>query len=516
MNQSDRCAIAVIVAWLGFMCAAAIEPGAAAEDIRIDQARRAAGNVAFMRLRLPLNKSQTVRLPYSFNDLLVGSTKFVDAVPLSNQEIYVLGKELGTTNISILDRDKHLLGLIDVEVGLDAGEIAAKVHAAIGSRAIRVGTRDNKIVLSGAAPDAPTVDRAVSIASALAPEGGGVINMIRVASPQQVLLHVRLVEVSRNASRELGFRWEYTNGASGARVGHVGGGVRVSDLIPAVATATLERTAVAPFGQILGRFLGNSQQLDLVISALEEKGLARRLAEPNLVALSGDTADFLAGGEFPVPVGTQQGSVPTIKIEFKEFGVRLSFTPTVLANGAINLRLEPEVSEIDRSISVNTGIVSVPGLSKRRAKTTVELRDGQSFAIAGLLQAITESDIEQFPWLGSVPVLGSLFRSMSFRQRETELVVIVTPHLVKPAKPGAAIETPLDTTVPSNDVDSFLMGKLDRKKVRPAAVEQYIAVAGSVAGPHGHILSAPAPVPDPGPIAPVPVVAPEAKVRAKN
>ena len=517
MDQGGRCAVAIIVAWLGFMGAAAIEPGMAAEDIRIDQARRPAGNVAFMRLRIALNKSDTVRLPYTFNDVLVGSTKFVDVVPLSNQEIYVLGKELGTTSISILDRDKHRLGLINVEVGLDTSEIAAKVHAGIGSHTIRVGTRDNKIVLSGAAPDAPTVDRAVTIASALAPEGGGVINMVRVASPQQVLLHVRLVEVNRTASRELGFRWEYANAGSGARIGHVGEGVRVSDLIPTVATATLERTAAAPFAQILGRFLGNSHQLDLIISALEEKGLARRLAEPNLVALSGDTADFLAGGEFPVPVGsTLQGSVPTITIQFKEFGVRLSFTPTVLAGGTINLRLEPEVSEIDRSISVNTGIVSVPGLSKRRAKTTVELRDGQSFAIAGLLQAINERDIEQFPWLGSVPVLGTLFRSTSFRQRETELVVIVTPHLVKPAKPGAVIETPLDTTVPSNDVDLFLMGKLDRKKVRPAAIEQYITVAGAVAGPHGHILSAPAPVADPGPIAPVPVIVPEATVRAKN
>jgi pilus assembly protein CpaC len=266
--------------------------------------------------------------------------------------------------------------------------------------------------------------------------------------------------------------------------------------LSAIASATLERTGVPPFAQILGRFVGNSQQLDVILSALEEKGLARRLAEPNLVALSGDTASFLAGGEFPIPSGSSGGAagIPTIQIVFKEFGVRLSFTPTVMANGAINLRLEPEVSEIDPAISVNTGLVNVPGLSKRRAKTTVELRDGQSFAIAGLLQSISQTDLEQFPWLGSVPVIGALLRSTSFRHRETELVVIVTPHLVKPARPGAIMATPLDTTAPANDVDLFLMGQIERKKSGASRVEQYIPAAGSVSGPHGHILTAPAPV----------------------
>lgn len=467
-----------------------------------ERALRPGTNAHVVRVRLAVNKSDTVRLDMPFNDVLVGSSKIVDVMPLNTREIYLLGKEVGTTSVSVLDQDKRLQVVLEVEVGLDTGNIAAKVAAAIGSRSIRVGSEGNKIILSGSAPDAPTLDRAVTIASALVPEGGAVINMARVAAPQQVMLRVRLVEVNRQASRELGFRLEQAGRRLGARTGHVGtnaplsttgnsGRGLLSDLVPAVGSATLQRTSTPPFGQILGRFAGSSQQLDAIISALEEKGLARRLAEPNLVALSGDTADFLAGGEFPVPVaGSTQTGVPTITVAFKEFGVRLSFTPTVLSGGAINLRLDPEVSEIDPSVSVNTGVVSVPGLSKRRARTTVELRDGQSFAIAGLLQAVTLREIEQFPWLGSVPVLGALLRSASFQQRETELVVIVTPHLVQPAKPGTVLETPLDTHVSSNDADLFLMGELDRKKPRAPVVEPYIPPAGTVSGRHGHILPA--------------------------
>ena len=489
-------------------------------------------NILVSRLRLSLNKSKIFPITASFSDVLVGSPDIVDVVPLNDHEIYILGKKLGTTNISVLDFEKNRVGLIDVEVGLDTVDVAEKLFRAVGTRSIRVSTRGNKVILSGFAPDAPTVDRAVGIVAELVPEGGGVINTIQVASPQQVLLQVKLVEINRTASREFGLRWEYTNRSAGVAIGHagpaapfstagspnapLGGGADSGVPLSAIASATLERTGVPPFAQILGRFVGNSQQLDVILSALEEKGLARRLAEPNLVALSGDTASFLAGGEFPIPSGSSGGvaGIPTIQIVFKEFGVRLSFTPTVLANGAINLRLEPEVSEIDPAISVNTGLVNVPGLSKRRAKTTVELRDGEirraawifpayliainifvvPIAIAGLLQSISQTDLEQFPWLGSVPVIGALLRSTSFRHRETELVVIVTPHLVKPARPGAILSTPLDTTAPANDVDLYLMGQIERKKLSATRVEQYIPAAGSVSGPHGHILTAPAPV----------------------
>jgi pilus assembly protein CpaC len=498
-NAAAGLALVGVFGWSS-VCAAELDYSQSTRLRHVD------GNIALARVNIPVNKSSTVHVDETFNDILIGSNEIVDVTPLNHHEIYVLGKKIGTTSISVLGPDKHVVRLIDVTVGLDRNDIAAQIRAGLGSSTISVQTRGNKIVLGGVAADAATVDRAVQLANSLVPDGGGVINLTRVASPQQVLLHVRLVELNRNAAREFGVRWEYSNSGSGVRIGHVGEGVRVSDLVPAVATATLEQSLAPPFGQILGKFTGNSQQLDGVISALEQKGLARLLAEPNLVALSGDTADFLAGGEYPVPVAsTTQGGVPTITVQFKEFGVRLNFTPTVLNNKLINLRLEPEVSEIDPSVSINTGTVTIPGLSKRRAKTTVELRDGQSFAIAGLLQSTSHSQIEQFPWLGSIPVVGALLRSTAFQQKETELVVIVTPHLVRPAPPNMVLKTPLDTTAPSNDVDLFLLGETERKKRHSVTVERYVPAEGTVSGPHGHILPVPAPASHETPVPIVPI-----------
>jgi pilus assembly protein CpaC len=190
---------------------------------------------------------------------------------------------------------------------------------------------------------------------------------------------------------------------------------------------------------------------------LEERGLARRLAEPNLVALSGDTANFLAGGEYPIPV---PGTLGGYTIDYKQYGVSLAFTPTVLSAGQINLKIVPEVSQLDpaNSVAVGPGI-TVPGLSVRRANTTIELRDGQSFVLAGLLQNESETKQEQLPWIGDVPVLGALFSSKAYRKRETDLVIIVTPRLVRPTRPGDVVRTPLDNTLPANDIDFFLNGK---------------------------------------------------------
>jgi pilus assembly protein CpaC len=231
------------------------------------------------------------------------------------------------------------------------------------------------------------------------------------------------------------------------------------------------------------------------VTALENKGLARNLAEPNLMALSGDTAQFLAGGEFPVPIAaTSANGLVTPTIEFKPFGVRLSFTPTVLANGIINLRIAPEVSELDFANAVTISGTTIPSLVKRDAVTTIELRDGQSFAIAGLLQANDLRNRNQIPWLGSVPVLGALFNSSSYIKHETDLVVIVTPHLVQPAAPGQELATPLDRSLPSNDADYFLGGYLELPKV----YEEFVAHGGDLQGPYGHIIQS-----ESGPAAPV-------------
>ena len=216
--------------------------------------------------------------------------------------------------------------------------------------------------------------------------------------------------------------------------------------------------------------LSKGVTVDVIVQALEERGLARRLAEPNLVALSGDTASFLAGGEFPILVPGEDG---TTTIVFKKFGVGLSFTPTVLANGVINLKIESEVSELDPVNSVTVSGFNIPGLSVRRASTTLELRDGQSFAMAGLLQFNNRKVQRQLPWIGKIPVLGALFRSASYQKNESDLVIMVTPRLVKPADPGVRLVSPLEKSIPANDFDFFLMGKQElwNTKVRGADIE---------------------------------------------
>ena len=257
----------------------------------------------------------------------------------------------------------------------------------------------------------------------------------------------------------------------------------LSAVFPGVASSA------APFGALLAQVINtHGLQIDALISALEEKGLVKTLAEPDLVALSGETAKFLAGGEIAVPVVQpgSGGSTPTVTIEWKNYGVGLAFTPTVLNKGIINLRLDPSVSELDTAHAILVNGSLIPGIIDREVHTSVELRDGQSFAIAGLLQAQSNNDISQIPWLGNVPVLGALFRSTSYQKQETDLVVIVSPHLVRPVAPGQHLATPFDTTLPANDIDLFLMGDTERQK----RYTDYVASGEGLTGPYGHILQA--------------------------
>jgi pilus assembly protein CpaC len=349
-----------------------------------------------------------------------------------------------------------------------------------------------------------------------------------VAPAQQVMLKVRFYEADRTASRELGVNWfgannlgnrGFNTGLGNANVAPRGRpginnncfGLNPLNLLgplcvdasgqpqpnppstvtgapglPIFQTAGTLLSGAAPFGVAIAGLLNKGSSVDLVLTALETKGLVRRLAEPDLIALSGDTAAFLAGGEFPVPT-VQQGSAgafPIISTEFKPFGVQLTFLPTVLADGIINLRLTPSVSELDFVNAVQVSGFRIPSLIKREARTTVELRDGQSFAIAGLLSVRNRRDVSQLPWIGSVPILGALFGSKLFEQQETDLVVIVTPHIVAPAVPGQRLATPLDNPIPTNDIDFFLWGSMEIRK----SFTEYVSAGGEVHGPYGHML----------------------------
>jgi pilus assembly protein CpaC len=439
------------------------------------------------------HKSLTVRLDRPFASTVVGAPDIADVLPMSDRVIYIQGKKIGTTNVSAFDQDKRLIAILDVEVALDTRSLAAQIRSSTGSASIRVSSTNGQLVLSGQARDAVIADRALSIAKAVAGTIP-VINAMSVASSQQVMLRVRFLEASRDAGRDLGVNL-FVASSSGNR-GFTGLG-RPTDNGSIITGSTANglplfqtlatfagNTTTAPFGVALARLLNSSSaNVDVMIAALETKGLLRRLAEPDLVALSGDTASFIAGGEIPVPE-VQPGSPPTIGVKYKPFGVQLTFVPTVLANGIINLRLTPSVSEIDFANALTINGVQIPALSLREARTTIELRDGQSFAIAGLLQTDGLRNISQVPWLGSVPVLGALFRSTSFQQHETDLVVIVTPHLVDPGVPGQRIASPLDRRQPSNDLDLFMMGQTDVRKKR----SETLGAGAMPRGPYGYIM----------------------------
>lgn len=439
-----------------------------------------------------IGKSTDVRTDASFNDITVGDPEVADVNVLTDRSLSILGKKSGTTRVTVYGEARKLLGVFDVEVSYDSSMLAAEITRRFAHSGLKVSTVNGKILLSGTAPDAVTLDQAMTIARQFGPD---VINSVSVNSPQQVMLEVRFVEASRQAGRDLGVQWNVFGSRGVANIGSrkaANGAANADPLpitaptsgidIPAGEVAAGVLSGGSPFGFMLGRMITGGTTIDALINALEKKGLARSLAEPNLVALSGDTASFLAGGEFPYPV---PGSLGTVAIEWKTYGVGLAFTPTVLKDGLINLVIKPEVSQLDPSHSVTIAGTAVPPLIKRSASTTIELRDGQSFVIAGLLLNVSTTAQEQLPWLGDVPVLGTLFRSASYQKNETDLAIIVTPRIVRPARPGDAIKTPLDNTLPANDADFFLMGKpeIPRETARVAA--------GVILPLSGHILDLP-------------------------
>jgi pilus assembly protein CpaC len=378
----------------------------------------------------------------------------------------VLGKKVGMTGISLLGSDKRVMAVINVEVAYDVPALRARIREHVPDSNVDVSSVNGTILLTGTVPDTPALSKVMAIAEQVAPKA--VTNAMSVRGSQQVLLEVRFVEANRDSVRSLGVGWEVLGNRFGGISGlPLSGGTADTGGFPLVNLAG----AGTPFGVAVARLLDGNTTVDVLVQALEERGLARRLAEPNLVALSGDTASFLAGGEFPFPV---QANFDKITIEFKKFGVGLAFTPTVLGDGLINLKIEPEVSEIDPNNSITVNGTQIPGLVVRRAQTTLELRDGQSFALAGLLQTTNFSTQAQLPWIGQVPVLGTLFSSNAFQKKETDLVIIVTPKLVRPARPGDRLATPHDSRLPANDIEFFVKRQQEIKADRPPPLQGHI------------------------------------------
>jgi pilus assembly protein CpaC len=488
-----KCWPSVVFALGLILCAAVCSP-----DFGVAQSGSSwvSDGESVVHVSVTVNKSRTFHIHRRFKHAVVGAPDILDAMPVSDRTLYLLGKKIGTTNVSVFADNGDLIGVIDVVVDADVGDLRRKIDARGGGAGIRVSSEGGQVVLSGTARDAVAADRAVALAKALSPNTA-VVNAMTVAPSQQVMLKVRFLEATREAQRSLGVNWFVGSGQSGGTTGTGSVTPGTSGGIPVFQTVSTLANGGSPFGVLLANLVNSGTKVDVLVSALETKGMVRQLAEPDLVALSGDKASFLAGGEFPVPIiGATSSGFTTPSIQYKSFGVELDFEPTVLANGVINLRLVPSVSELDFTNAVTISGTTIPALTKREARTTIELRDGQSFAIAGLLQATNSGLISQLPWVGSVPVLGTLFRSTGYQQNETDLVVIVTPHLVRPATPGERLATPLDSRAPGNDIDAFLMGQLERRKPVGGS-----PAPGDVAGPYGHIIptiDAAAPMPPPG------------------
>jgi len=434
---------------------------------------------------------------------------------LTDHSVSILGKDIGTTRVTLYAPDKKPVGVFDIEVSYDVSQLSRQIEQVAG-HSIKVSSVNGRIMLSGTAPDAVTLDRAMTIARQFAKDQNSVINVVQVMQQQQVMLEVRFIEVDRTASRELGVQWSSgTSSSAGKGILSVGTGTGAGAGNGAVtttnsSTSTLSNASnpnietlannsstttssgnvggsllsgAAPFGVLVGTLARGNLSLNATLSALEERGLARSLAEPNLVALSGETASFISGGEFFVPGASATGTPTSTNVAW---GVGLSFTPTVLKDGLIDLIIKPKVSSLDQSNTETIGGSTFPTLIIRQASTTLELRDGQTFMLGGLLQNTSNTTQSMVPWIGDVPVLGALFRSASYQKNETDLVIIVTPHIVHPLRPTDVVRTPLDNTLPANDVDFFLMGQAE---VNPELAR--LAV-GSLNRPYvGHALDLP-------------------------
>ncbi|APE45477.1 general secretion pathway protein [Sulfitobacter alexandrii] len=433
-------------------------------------------------LDVPMNRAVVVESDIPFAELSIANPGIADISSLSDRTIYVLGKAPGLTTLTLLDASGQLITNVDVRVAADVSEFKERLRQIMPGENIEVRTANDGIVLSGIVSSTQRLQRALDLAERYAPER--VSNLMSVGGIQQVMMKVRFAEMQRNVSKSLGASLAL-NGAIGGT--GINGGTGTTNTAGGVAgslggniPATNQNAGAVLFG-----FNAGSTQVGILLEALEEKGVVRFLAEPNLVALSGQEAKFLAGGEYPVPVAQTDNR---ISVEFKPFGVELVFVPRVVDKDIINLELKAAVSAIDPTNSLELGNgISIAAFTRRETSSTVEMRDGESFAIAGLLTDDFTDNSRQLPWIGDVPVLGALFRSADYQRSQTELVIIVTAHLVTPTR-GEALALPTDRIKPPTEKDLFLYGRTAEGTRTPRK-----GAAGEVAkqdfgGSYGYVL----------------------------
>jgi pilus assembly protein CpaC len=404
-------------------------------------------------LNLKVSRGQTIRLSRPATSIFVADPAVADIQTPSSDTVFIFGKKAGRTSLFALGEGGRAILEYQVIVTQPIEDLRELLRAELGGYNIQATYTPNGAVISGTVPNAAIAENARGLVSQFLGQGAIVSNRLKVVGGLQVNLQVRVAEVSRDVAKEFGFNINASTGtAGGFSFGLVNGRPRA--------------TGTSGGGQASFGFNVAGTSVSAVLDALAQEGLVSILAEPNLTAVSGESANFLAGGEFPIPVN--QG-LDRISVEFKKFGVALSFTPTVLSGDLISVRVQPEVSDISSRGAVAINGFNIPAISTRRADTTVELASGQSFAIGGLIRKGFNTDISAFPFLGDLPILGTLFRSSSFQRNETELVIIVTPYLVRPAAGPQALRVPTDRIAPSTDAGRVLFNKVARPPVGRAA-----------------------------------------------
>jgi pilus assembly protein CpaC len=434
---------------------------------------------------LEVNKGTLIRLTAPAATVFIANPDVADVQVKSPSLIYISAKSPGETVIYAVDASDSVLLNSPVRVEHDISRLRSSLRQLAPGERISAESVDGNLVLSGIVSDSGRAEKAQRLAASIAGETKGqVINRMTVATPNQVNIHVRVAEVSLRALSEIGVNWHKNPNP-------LTGNLTFNTNNPVTVASELQNSL------IVGRMpfpFGFAQAVSATIDALAQEGLVKDLAEPDLVAMNGQTASFLAGGEFPVPISgssTATGGVPTITVEFKAFGVSLAFTPTIIDANHLNLRVKPEVSALTSVGAVslpitNTATITIPALTVRRAETSVELGSGESFALAGLLQHTSEQDISKVPLLGDIPILGALFRSNRFQRNETELVIIVTPYLVNPV--ATRVAAPTDGLVLPSDPQQVLFSGTYRQGLPAPARGPLNAGGNGLIGPGGFRL----------------------------
>jgi pilus assembly protein CpaC len=428
-------------------------------------------SLPFTSLEVKTGHTRLIDLPVGVKRVSVGKDKIADVLVISPRQLYVVGKEVGTTSLTLWDQQERVLGVIDVRVARDLSRLKEHLYQVLPHEPVEVREMEGTVVLSGRVSSQQAKEQAEALAKALMPRKDHkdvlhqgedtklwITSVLEVGGNQQVKIKVRFAEVKRDQTNRMKVNVGAVNPLSNDFIFSTLGNY----LIPFWDTTNTGKYIGNTFSSptnIAGGFNAGGAQIRGALDIMKENKLAKILAEPTLTAISGQDSDFLAGGEFPVPVPQKD----SVTVEFKKFGVQLGFKPEVLKNGNIRMNVSPEVSEMDFSIAVVIQGYTVPGLKTRKAKTQLEVKDGESFVIAGLFRDDISHQVQKVPLLGDIPILGALFRSTEFLNNQTELVIVVTPEVVKA---GMAQPGPLptdDLRLPADDIDLLLMGKMTEK-----------------------------------------------------